>query len=34
MTQIFDISEVENGLSLFKEDKPFSDEKTKGILYI
>lgn len=27
MTQIFDISEVENGLSLFKEDKPFSDEK-------
>lgn len=34
MTQIFDISEVENGLSLFKEDKPFSDEKELKVYYI
>lgn len=34
MTQIFDISEVENGLSLFKEDKPFSDEKKLKVYYI
>ena len=34
MTQIFDISEVENGLSLFKEDEPFSDEKKLKVYYI
>lgn len=34
MTQISDISEIESGLSLLKEDKPFSDKMKLKVYYI